>query len=111
MNSRLVRNAVALSIIGGVAALLIGFAIGQPRSGLAVLVGLLIGSSNGLLIQRSIALGMAFTVLSLARLLFLTAIGLGIGLLIGVSQVWLVVAAIGIAQLVLAGWAVREALA
>ena len=111
MNSRLVRNAVALSIIGGVAALVVGVALGQARSGLAIFVGLLIGSANGLLIQRSLLLGMAFTALSLIRLLFLTAIGLGIGLLIGLSQVWLVVAGIALAQLVLAGWAVREALA
>ncbi|HEY9286836.1 MAG TPA: hypothetical protein VIT43_02315 [Candidatus Dormibacteraeota bacterium] len=111
MNSRLVRNAIALSIIAGVAALVIGFALGEPRSGVAVFIGLVIGSSNGLLIQRSLALGMAFTALSLARLLFLTGIGLGTGLLIGLSQVWLVVAGIAVAQIVLAGWAVREALA
>jgi hypothetical protein len=111
VKTRLVRNAVALSGVAAIASLVVGLVIGQPRSGLALGIGLLVGSANGLLIQRSIALGMAFTALSLARLLVLTAFGLGIGLLIGLSQVWLVVAGIGIAQLVLAGWAVREALA
>jgi hypothetical protein len=52
-----------------------------------------------------------FTAVSLVRLLLLTGLGLGIGLLIGVSQVWLVVGGIAVAQLVLAGFAVREALA
>jgi len=52
-----------------------------------------------------------FTAVSLVRLLVLTGLGLGIGLLIGLSQVWLVVGGIAIAQLVLAGFAVREALA
>lgn len=111
MNNRLIRNAVGLTGVTAVAVLVAGIAVGQARHGLALCVGLLVGSANGILVQRSLALGMAFTALSLLRLLLLTALGLGIGVLIGLSQVWLVVAGIAIAQLVLAGWAVREALA
>src|SRR5205823_4621026 len=80
---------------------------GGELAGLGVL---LVGSANGILVQRSLALGLGFTALSLVRLLLLTGLGLGIGLLIGLSQVWLVVGGIAVAQLVLAGFAVREAL-
>jgi hypothetical protein len=111
MTNRLIRNTVALSTLAAVAALGLGFLLGQGRNGVALAVGLIIGSVNGLLVQRSLALGMAFTPLSLIRLLLLTGLGLGIGMVIGLAQIWLVVGGIAVAQLLLAGWAVREALA
>ena len=111
MNDRLLRNTVVLSGLGSIAAVAVALSVGQLKSGLALAIGLLVGSANGLLVKRSLALGMAFTVLSLARLLLLTMLGLGIGLLIGLQQVWLVVGGIAIAQLLLAGFAFREALA
>ena len=111
MNNRLLRNTLAASGVAAAAVLAFGFATGQVKNGLALAIGLLVGSANGLLVQRSLALGVGFTALSLVRLLVLTGLGLGIGLLIGLSQVWLVVGGIAVAQLVLAGFAVREALA
>ena len=111
MKSRLIRNTVALSTVAAAAVLAFGVATGQVKNSLALAIGLLVGSANGLLVQRSLALGVGFTAVSLVRLLALTGLGLGIGLLIGVSQVWLVVGGIAVAQLVLAGFAVREALA
>ena len=111
MSQRLVRNAMVLSGLAAAAVLVFGVAVGQFRVGLAIAIGLIVGSMNGLLVQRSIRLGMGFTALSLARLMVLTAVGLGIGLLIGLAQVWLVVVGMALAQLVLAGFAVREALA
>lgn len=111
MNNRLVRNTVAVSSVAAFGVVALGFAAGQLKNALALAIGVLIGSANGLLIQRSLALGVGFTALSLVRLLVLTGLGLGIGLLIGLSQVWLVVGGIAVAQLVLAGFAVREALA
>ena len=110
MNSRLLRNTLAVSGVAAVAVMAFGFATGQVKNGLALAIGLLVGSANGLLVQRSLALGVGFTAVSLVRLLVLTGLGLGIGLLIGLSQVWLVVGGIAVAQLVLAGFAVREAL-
>lgn len=107
----MLRNTLIVSIAISFVVLIGGIAIGQTRHGLALSIGLLIGSANGLLVQRSLALGMGFTVLSLARLMALTTVGLAIGLLFGLSSVWLVIGGIAIAQLVLAGWAVREALA
>ncbi len=111
MNGRLVRNAMVVSALGAGSALILGIALTQFRAGLAVAVGLLVGSVNGLLVQRSVSVGVGFTALSLVRLMVLTAVGLGIGLLIGLHQVWLVVVGMALAQLVLAGFAVREALA
>lgn len=110
MNNRLIRYTVAASGVAAIAVLVFGIATGQVRNGLALAIGLLVGSANGLMVQRSLALGVGFTAISLVRLLLLTGLGLGIGLLIGLSQVWLVVGGIAIAQLVLAGFAVREAL-
>jgi hypothetical protein len=111
VNNRLIRYTVAASGVAAIAVLAIGFATGQLKNALALAIGVLIGSINGLLVQRSLAFGVGFTALSLVRLLVLTGLGLGIGLLIGLSQVWLVVGGIAVAQLVLAGFAVREALA
>ena len=111
MSNRLVRNTVTASCIAAASVIALGFATGQVKNALAFAIGLLVGSANGLLVQRSLAFGMGFTALSLVRLLLLTGLGLGIGLLIGLSQVWLVVGGIAVAQLVLAGFAVREALA
>jgi len=111
VNNRLIRYTLAASGVTAAGALAFGFASGQVKNALALAIGVLIGSANGLLIQRSLALGVGFTALSLVRLLVLTGLGLGIGLLIGLSQVWLVVGGIAIAQLVLAVFAVREALA
>ena len=110
MSHRLIRNAIVLSGFAAAAALIAGAVLGQFRTGLAISVGLVVGSLNGLLVQRSISLGVGFTALSLLRLMVLTALGLGIGLLIGLPQVWLVVVGIALAQLVLAAFAAREAL-
>jgi hypothetical protein len=110
VSNRLIRNTVAAATVGAGGVIAVGFATGQFKNALALAIGLLVGSANGLLVQRSLALGVGFTALSLVRLLVLTGLGLGIGLLIGLSQVWLVVGGIAIAQLVLAGFAVREVL-
>lgn len=111
MSQRLVRSTIAVSAIAAIAAFIVGIALGQVRPGLALGIGLLVGSVNGILVQRSVSLGVGFTALSLVRLMLLTAFGLGIGLLIGLPQVWLVVVGMALAQLVLAGFAVREVLA
>ncbi len=111
MNNRLIRNTVVVSTVAAASVMAFAFATGQVKNGLALAIGLLVGSANGLLVQRSLALGVGFTAVSLVRLLVLTGLGLAIGLLIGLSQVWLVVGGIALAQLVLAGFAVREALA
>jgi hypothetical protein len=96
---------LAMLATGGLALLVLVVAalVGQLRAGLEIDVGLFIGAANGPMIQRSVLLGARFGVLSLGRLLLLSVIGLGIGLALGPSLAWLVIAGIALAQLVLAG--------
>ena len=95
---------LALLLTGCLALLVVVGAglIGQLRAGLEVDIGLLVGSANGPLIQRSVLLGARFGVLSLGRLLLLSIIGLGIGLALGSSLAWLVIAGMAVAQILLA---------
>lgn len=96
------RLAVLLTGCLAVVALLAAALIGQLRAGLEVDIGLLVGSANGPLIQRSVLLGARFGVLSLGRLLLLSVIGLAIGLALGASLAWLVIAGMAVAQIALA---------
>ena len=77
------------------------------RAGAALAAGLLIGSGNGFLADRSLRLG-AFRMFSLARLAGLSAAGVGTGLLLGVNVIWLVVVGLALAQVALSAAAVRE---
>ena len=97
------RLAMMVTLTLMVAVLAVAALIGQLRAGLELAIGLLVGSANGPMIQRSVLLGARFGVLSLGRLALLSAIGLGIGLLLGTSLAWLVIAGIAGAQMVLAG--------
>jgi hypothetical protein len=97
------RLAMMVTLALLVAVLAVAGVVGQLRAGLEIGIGLLIGSANGPMIQRSVVLGARFGVLSLGRLALLSAIGLGIGLLLGSSLAWLVIAGIAGAQMVLAG--------
>ena len=96
---------LAMLATGGLAlaVLLVAILIGQLRAGLEVDIGLFVGAANGPMIQRSLMLGARFGVLSMGRLLLLSVVGLGIGLALGASLAWLVIAGIALAQIVLAG--------
>jgi len=96
---------LAMFVTGGLAlaVLVVAIFIGQLRAGLEVDIGLFIGAANGPMIQRSVMLGARFGVLSMGRLLLLSVVGLGIGLALGASLAWLVIAGIALAQIVLAG--------
>ena len=96
---------LAILATGGLAlvVLIVAALIGQLRPGLEIDIGLLIGAANGPLIHRSVLLGARFGVLSLGRLLLLSVVGLAIGLALGASLAWLVIAGMAAAQIVLAG--------
>lgn len=96
---------LAMFATGGLAlaVLVVAAILGQLRVGLEIDIGLFIGAANGPMIQRSVMLGARFGVLSMGRLLLLSVVGLGIGLLLGSNLAWLVVAGIALAQIVLAG--------
>ena len=47
---------------------MVALALGQPRAGLALAVGLVLGSLNGVLARRGVASGLPVSATSLARL-------------------------------------------
>jgi hypothetical protein len=87
------------------------FAIeGELRAGLALGIGLVIGSTNGMAAQRALGSPMGFRFSSLLRLAFMTVAALGAGALLGLSYAWLVLIGVAAAQLVLVAVAARSLL-
>ena len=101
------RNPVLTTAIAcaamALAASAIGLALGQARPAIALAVGLLIGSANGFLTLRALALGTAFPATSLLRLVILSAAALAAGALLGFDVAWLALLGVAAAQLILAG--------
>ena len=83
---------------------------GNARAGVAVALGLVLGSVNGLLAERSFSAGMSMRWSSLPRLALLSGIAIGGGLLLGANYAWLLILGVGAAQLVLVGVAARSVL-
>ncbi|HEY4027082.1 MAG TPA: hypothetical protein VGO86_11685 [Candidatus Dormibacteraeota bacterium] len=79
-----------------------GMALGSWRTGVALALGLLAGATNGFLAQRALGVEAGFGFTSIGRLALLSAVGLGLGALLGLPYVPLVLAGIAAAQLVLA---------
>ena len=95
--------------VGLAVAAVVAFAIaGRPLAGGALAVGLLLGSANGLLAAKLIALPVPFVASSLARLLTLSMIGVAIGFALGVANIWLVILGLGVSQFALAASALRQ---
>lgn len=99
-----------LTLAAAAAAVVIGALAGQLALGLPLGIGLVLGSMNGMLVRRSMNVGIAFTGLSLGRLMFLTIVALGLSALLGWKHGWLIVVGLAIAQLLLVGVAARELL-
>ena len=87
---------------GALIAAAAGLALGSWRPGAAIALGLLAGATNGFLARRALGVGAGFGVTSMGRLALLSAVGLGLGALLGLQLVPLVLAGIAAAQLVLA---------
>ena len=85
-------------------------AAGYPRAGLAASAGLALGSVNGILAGRALGAGINPRMSGLIRLAVLSAAAIAIGLLIGLDYAWLVILAVGAAQMVLVGFAARSLL-
>lgn len=95
-----------------VAAFAIATPLGAWRAGLALAAGLVIGSLNGLLVERSLGSAAGFRITSLGRLGLLSLLGLGAGLMIGPQVAVLTLLGIAAAQIVLtvvAGWRLLRA--
>jgi hypothetical protein len=111
MVRRTVRLAVILALCAAALALAGGIALNNLGAGVAVAVGLLLGSANGLLVRRSVSVGAAFAALSLGRLLLLSLLALAASLLLGIREGWMVIGGIALAQLLLVTAALKEVLA
>jgi hypothetical protein len=107
---RLVRNAALVCAGGAVIAAVVGVLLGHPGPGGALATGLAIGSINGALAAKLIALPVPFLATSLLRIMTLSLIGIAIGLAFGVANIWLVILGLGVSQVVLAAAALRESL-
>ena len=107
---RLVRNAALVCAGAAVFAAVVGVLIGHAGPGGALATGLAIGSINGALAAKLIALPVPFLATSLLRIITLSLIGIAIGLAFGVANIWLVILGLGISQVVLAAAALRESL-
>jgi len=90
---RTLRDTAAASAAAAAAAVVVALALGQPRAGLALAVGLVLGSLNGVLARRGVASGLPVSATSL-----------------GVDVAWLVLLGLAGAQLMLAFAAAREML-
>ena len=93
---------VAACVAGGLAAGMGGALLGHWQGGLALGLGLLLGSMNGLLALRALGAGAGFAATSLGRLALLSAAGIGVAALIDLRLAPLVLVGIAVAQLVLA---------
>ena len=114
---RTLRDTAAASAAAAAAAVVVALALGQPRAGLALAVGLVLGSLNGVLARRGVGSGLPVSATSLARLAVLSAAGLRLPetegelqKLLGVDVAWLVLLGLAGAQLMLAFAAAREML-
>ena len=103
------RNTIACALLA-MAALGALAAAERPLAGLALAAGLVIGSFNGWLAERSLTMDVAFRATSLGRLAVLSVVALGVGALLGLQNIPLVLIGVAAAQLVLVAFAVSSAL-
>jgi hypothetical protein len=89
-------------------AVVAGSALSRWQAGLAVALGLLVGSANGFLVRRTLRSELGFRSASLLRLLALSVAGIGIASLLDLRLAPLVLAGMAVAQLVLAGVSVVQ---
>ena len=105
---RVVRlTTVACLILAGL--VVVGLSVaGRPAAGAFLAAGMVVGATNAHMAQRLINLGIPFAATSLLRIMAMTAMAVIIGLIGGFGSVFLVIAGVGVAQLVMAGSALRE---
>ena len=108
MASRTPMLTVVACAVGAAMSIAVGALTGGWPASLGLAAGLLLGSVNGFAAQRSLGAEAGFRMTSMLRLAVLTAVGIGTGVVLG--SVVSVVLGIGLAQLVLAGSALKEAL-
>jgi hypothetical protein len=83
---------------------------GNTRAGMAIALGLVLGSINGALAERALGAGLSPRMSSLPRLAILSGAAIGGGLLLGTQYPWLVILGVAGAQVVLVAVAARSLL-
>lgn len=96
------KTTVIACVAGALVAVAGAAAFGQWRVGAGLALGLLVGATNGFLARRALGIEASFGFTAMGRLALLSAVGLGLGLLLGLENVPLVLLGIAAAQLVLA---------
>ena len=96
------KRTVAVCLVAAALSLAVGQASGHGRAGLAVALGLTIGSAQGFLARWMLRLEFGFAFTSVGRLAILTAAGLGLVALLGIDVAPFVLGGLALSQLVLA---------
>ena len=105
----MLRESVIASAILALVATTIAGILGHISLGLGLGAGLLLGSANGYAINALLGHATPFLAGSMLRLVTLSALGLLVAVLFGISA-WPVMIGIGVAQLVMVGAGVRQGL-
>ena len=105
----LLRQTLLACAVLSVAIAVVASAIGHTAIGLAMAVGLMLGSANGYLIQGLLNRGAPFVAASLLRIVLFSSLVL-IAALTMRSSAWAVALGIGLAQLVMVVAGVRSGL-
>jgi hypothetical protein len=105
---RVVRLSTVVCLVAAVVSIVVASLAGRPSVGAVLAAGIVIGSANAHMVQRLVRLGVPLVATSLMRIMTLTAAAAAVGLLIGLSNIWLIVAGLGVAQLIMSGSALRE---
>ena len=105
----MLRNSVVASATLAVVATTVAALLGQAAIGVGLASGLVLGSANGYVIQAFLGRNTPFLAASMFRLATLSALGLLLAVVFGISA-WPVMVGVAGAQLVMVGAGVRQGL-
>ena len=105
---RVVRLSLALCLVFAVISVVAATLAGRALTGGLLATGLVIGAANGFMAQRLFSTSLPFMATSMLRIMTLPAAAAAVGLVIGLDHVWLIIAGLGAAQLLMSGSALRE---
>lgn len=100
--ARALRISLISSLVVGAAVLAVSIIGGWFAVGATLVVGLLIGCTNGLFVDRFYRTELPFAATSMLRLVVLTGIIVAGAAVLGMRNIWPIVMGLGVAQLLLA---------
>ena len=105
---RVVRVSTISCFVAAAISIVVASIAGHAAVGAELAIGIVLGAANAHMTQRLLRVEMPFMATSLFRILTLMAVAGVIGLIIGLDNVWLIIAGLGVAQLIQSGSALRE---